>query len=315
MPPQINCFVQSMTRFQNTMAEMNTILNQTRAVIDLLKEGPPVENIPPPDPLDFMGELLHFSKTPEGAKPVELENPEYDPDAREGDPDSIQFWTVPAFVVKMKELGSMSVDENPLLDPNGEYQTKVKTSIRNAPDKVAEAKRICELYKRHLDTVILAQLRSDLDRIAESFEKSWNAATTEEARTAALNTFAMSYATATRSQIGAEANSCMNIHTGKYEAPPTFAKVVMGVLFNGAAAAQKMFDKNFSALDKLNLGLDAKSIATNELGVSNATLAKTLLPSFLYSGPSADEIVLNAIVEDTKNMGDKDKSYQIDIGI
>ncbi len=314
MPPQINCFVQSMTRFQNTIAEMNTILNQTRAVIDALKEGPAVENLPPPDPLDIMGDMLHSAKKPEGAKLVELENPAYDPAAPEGDPDRIPSWTVPAFVVKMNELGKLNFKNNALLNPNGEYQTKIKTSIRNAPDKVEEAKRICELFKRHLDTVILATQREDMDKIAASFEKSWNAATTEDARTAALNAFAMSYATSTRAQIATEANSYVSIYTGQYEAPPTFAKVVMGVLFNGAAAAQKMFDRNFSTMDKINLGLDAKSIATNELGVSSATLAKTMLPSFLYNGPSADEIILSAISEDAQKMGG-DKSYQIDIGV
>ena len=314
MPPQINCFVQSMTRFQNTMAEMNTILNQTRAVIDLLKEGPKVEDILPPDPLDFIGEILHFSKTPEGAKLVDLENPMYDPAAPEGDPDRIQFWTVPAFVVKMQDLGAMNMQKNPLLNRNGEYQTKIRTSLQNAPDKVAEAKRICELFKRHLDTVLSAQLRRNLDDFAATFERNWNAAKSEEAQAAAIDTFAMSYATATRQEMSTQSNSYQSIYTGKYEAPPTFAKVVMGMLFNGAAAAQKMFDKNFSTLDKLNLGLDAKSIATKELGVSTASLAKTLLPSFMYSGPSADEIILSAISKDAEKMGG-DKSYQIDIGV
>ena len=34
LPPQINCFVQSMARLANTVSEMNSILNQTRTLLD-----------------------------------------------------------------------------------------------------------------------------------------------------------------------------------------------------------------------------------------------------------------------------------------
>ena len=81
LPPQINCFVQSMTRFQNTIAEMNTILRQTGTVIDMLKEGPAPDKIPPADPADPLGEVLALSTTPEGKAMVELENELYDPGA------------------------------------------------------------------------------------------------------------------------------------------------------------------------------------------------------------------------------------------
>ena len=60
---------------------------------------------------------------------------------------------------------------------------------------------------------------------------------------------------------------------------------------------------------------DVRSIATNELNVNSADLAKAvMLPKFLYKGPSAGKIIMDAVVEDTKNMGG-DNSCQIDIGI
>ena len=47
----------------------------------------------------------------------------------------------------------------------------------------------------------------------------------------------------------------------------------------------------------------------------SADLAKAvMLPKLLYKGPSAEKIIMDAVVEDTKNMGG-DNSYQIDIGI
>ena len=312
LPPQINCFVQSMTRFQNTIAEMNTILHQTGTVIDMLKEGPAPDKIPPADPADPLGEVLALSTTPEGKAMVELENDLYDPGADPDDPDSVKSWTVPAYVAKMVEYGS---PDGPLMDKDGEYQSRLRATIANAPDKPAEVSRIVELAVRHFDPVNLEGLIGQLRGMATTFATNWNAAPDDKAKAELIDSFVTLMARTMRQQINGYANSAKDLYTGTYEQPATFAKVVMGTLFNGAAAAQKMFDKNFSTTDKAKMILDATGVATGELNVSKADLAKTLLPSWMYNGPSADEIVLNAIVEDTKNMGDKEKSYQIDIGI
>ena len=312
LPPQINCFVQSMTRFQNTIAEMNTILRQTGTVIDMLKEGPAPDKIPPADPADPLGEVLALSTTPEGKAMVELENDLYDPGAAPDDPDSVKSWTVPAYVAKMVEYGS---PDGPLMDKDGEYQSRLRATIANAPDKPAEVSRIVELAVRHFDPVNLEGLIGQMRGMATTFATNWNAAPDDKAKAELIDSFVTLMARTMRQQINGYANSAKDLYTGTYEQPATFAKVVMGTLFNGAAAVQKMFDKNFSATDKAKMLLDATGVATGELNVSKADLAKTLLPSWMYSGPSADEIVLNAIVEDTKNMGDKKKSYQIDIGI
>ena len=66
-------------------------------------------------------------------------------------------------------------------------------------------------------------------------------------------------------------------------------------LFQTIKIYQQMFKRNFSTGDKAKMLLDATGIATSELNVSKADLAKTLLPSWMYSGPSADEIVLEPI--------------------
>jgi hypothetical protein len=89
----------------------------------------------------------------------------------------------------------------------------------------------------------------------------------------------------------------------------------MGALFTGADAAQKMFADNFTLMEKTKIGLAAGAIATGELGVSTAAMIRGGLPEFLRGdAPDTGTLVMNAIVNDAKNMGG-DKSYQIDIGI
>lgn len=310
MPPQINCFVQSMTRFQNVMAEMNTILNQTRAVIDSLKEGPGEDKLLPRDPLDLLNEMLYFSKTQEGNQIEQIENPEYRPHPRSPE-EKDKTLPVPAFIKKMYFYGNFS-NTNPLHNQNSEYHESIKQSIRNAPDKVAEARRIAGLFTRHVDPNLGKILIDTVNGYVTEFERSWNSAQSEIGKEAALKTFAGSIAMVFRQQMNGQASSYLMLFRHKYELPTTFAKVVMGALFNGADAVNKMFDRNFSFLEKLNIGLDAKKIATSELNVKNTTILKAAMP--FYKGPSVDEIVMDAIIDDTKNMGG-DNSYQIDIGV
>ncbi len=60
---------------------------------------------------------------------------------------------------------------------------------------------------------------------------------------------------------------------------------------------------------------DFNKIATGELHVKSADMVRGALPSWLRgNAPDSETLVMNAIVEDAKNMGG-DKSYKIDIGI
>ena len=89
----------------------------------------------------------------------------------------------------------------------------------------------------------------------------------------------------------------------------------MGALFTGADVAQKMFDDNFTTLEKAKIGVAAGAIATGELHVKSADMVRGALPAWLRgNAPDTETLVMNAIVEDAKNMGG-DKSYKIDIGI
>ena len=309
MPPQINCFVQSMTRFQNTMAEMNAILNQTKAAIDVLADLPPLEGQPPErDPFDFLGRMVDLQRSPEGRVPVqtvdEFDEPKVD---EKGDPVM-----VPSYVMRMMELGAT---EGVLDEENGPEHRKLADALRAAPDKIAKVRSVVAEFNAHFDPVNSAQLIGDMNRTAEAFERSWNAATTDEERDRVIVDFTWNHLKNVRGVISGQGSSANRFHTGKYDAPTTFANVVMGALFTGADVAQKMFDDNFTTLEKAKIGLAAGAIATGELGVRTADMVRSALPAWLRGdAPDTETLVMNAIVEDAQKMGG-DKSYKIDIGI
>ena len=89
----------------------------------------------------------------------------------------------------------------------------------------------------------------------------------------------------------------------------------MGALFTGADVAQKMFDDNFTMLEKTKIGVAAGAIATGELHVKTTDMVRSALPAWLRGDvPDTETLVMNAIVNDANDMGG-DKSYKIDIGI
>ncbi len=312
LPPQINCFVLSMTRFQNTIGEMNAIMNQTRAAIDALKDCPPPDKLLAPDPLDLFSEIQQLQTTEAGRKLVEMENVMYYPDAPEGDFSSFETIKVPAFVLKMDQYGSFDGG----VDSEGsEYRTAITDSIKNAADKVVEVRRIAGLFIRHFDPDNMPKLISDINSFHLLFERQWNAATTDEEKANAIKTFVDSFAGAVRQQMQTCSNTAQKLYAGRFPVPNSFAKVVMGTLFNGAAAAEKIFDDNFSTIEKLQLGNDSRKIATGELNVSTIDLGRGMLPAWLRGdAPTADQLIMEAIIRDTERMGG-DKSYQLDVGV
>ena len=312
MPPQINCFVQSMTRFQNTMAEMNAILNQAKAAVDVLSDLPaPTEPPPERDPFDYLGRMLDLQRGPGNKSLVravegygQFANPMLDADE--------QPVMVPSYAMQMRQL---SEREGPLDEENGDEHRKLIATLNAAPDKVAKVRSVIATAISHFDPKNAEHLIEQMNNIADHFARDWDAAKTDEAKDQAIADFTYAYMTSMRSAISALASSAIRFHSQKYEAPTTFANVVMGALFTGADVAQKMFDDNFTTLEKTKIGLAAGAIATGELHVKSADMVRGALPAWLRgNAPDTETLVMNAIVEDAKNMGG-DKSYKIDIGI
>ena len=84
------------------------------------------------------------------------------------------------------------------------------------------------------------------------------------------------------------------------EAPDSFASIIMKTFFDDIDVATELINNTFEG-DELSLANSAREIAKNELGLG-------------FFGSMVPSNVLNAIVNDTHNMGG-DNSYQLDIGI
>ena len=188
-------------------------------------------------------------------------------------------------------------------------------ALKAAPDRVAKVRSVIATAISHFDPKNSEVLIGQLNDVADSFARNWDAAKTDEARELLISEFTMDYLRDIRSQISSYGTTATSFHSTKYEAPTTFANVVMGALFTGADVAQKMFSDNFTTLEKTKIGVAAGAIATGELHVRTTDMVRSALPAWLRGDvPDTETLVMNAIVEDAKNMGG-DKSYQIDIGI
>ena len=298
-----------MTRFQNTMAEMNAILNQTKAAIDALSDLPAPEGpIPERDPFDYFGRMVDLQRSPGGKVPVQ-------PLDMFGDPmvdDDGNPVMVPSYAIQMTELGEFG---GPFSNENGPEHNKLIVALNAAPDKVAKVRSVIATAISHFDPTNARQLIGQLNDIADKFDSDWNAATTDEARAQIIFDFTLDYLRTVRGQVSSYGSISTKFHSANYEAPTTFANVVMGALFTGADVAQKMFGDNFTALEKAKIGVAAGAIATGELHVKTTDMVRSALPAWLRGDvPDTETLVMNAIVEDAKNMGG-DKSYKIDIGI
>ena len=60
LPPQINCFIQSLVRLSNTVTEMNTIMNQCKAMLDSANKM--TCPVPERDELDLVGQQFFASE-------------------------------------------------------------------------------------------------------------------------------------------------------------------------------------------------------------------------------------------------------------
>ena len=140
LPPQINCFVQSMARLANTISEMNTIINQTRALIDTVdgyvRPGP----APQRDELDLLGIALDFRTSAEGQVRVDDDNETLSYHHPDGTPFQIS-----AFLHHLgtEGFGGFSFEDAPF-QTNGAYYNKVLARLTNAQDPAEEARKLTD---------------------------------------------------------------------------------------------------------------------------------------------------------------------------
>ncbi len=294
LPPQVNCFIQSMVRLQNTVSEMNTIMNQAKALLDattgLVK--PPAG---PRDEMDFIGPLLDFKFSEAGHKMVR----------NRGDYVMRGAEKITAFQNRLfsAELGGQNTSNIPALKEGGEYFEKCRDRLAKAANPVVEARRLVDLLRPYAnpenDTDPCNGNITNATLNVDEFERALAAAQTPEAKAAAIRTFADEHCKIVAAFLSTIKNAERALADFPILPPNSFASAVMGVLFGGADAVANMIDKNFTAAERTSLMFSVKAKSVSELHLG------------WFAG---QETIINAIIEDSQSMGG-DTSYKVDIGV
>ena len=298
LPPQINCFVQSMARLSNTLSEMNTIINQTSELLDAadgyIRQGP----APQRDELDLLGMALDFRNTPEGKAPVA------DDQSVVGLAKDGKNIPISAFCHRLTDdtgFGGFSLEDGTTFKPGGEYHGRVMDRILNAQDSVAEARKLADMFKTHADAEHNESSQIYVDLVDEAIAKLQTdlaAADTPEKKSAAAKAFASTYGTSLQKvmeSIQQIEGSLVYMRTFEsVEAPSSFANAVMTTIMDNFDALSDTFAESQGRLIK-----DVFMITSGELGVK------------FWAG---EETRVQAVKDDALKMAG-DNSYQIDIGV
>ena len=295
LPPQINCFVQSMARLANTISEMNTIINQTRALIDTVDAYVRPGRAPQRDELDLLGIALDFRTSAEGQVRVDDDNGQLSWSKADGTPFPISTYL---HHLGSEGFGGFSFEGN-TFQPGGAYYEKVLERVTNAQDPAEEARKLTDMFAANADLEHNKSNEAYLLTLNEAVEKI-NNATTEDGKTAAVKSFAFEYCNSIRPVLQAmenTENSLAELRSledyGKIQ-PKSFASALMGILTDNFDALSNTFADSTG-----RLLVDVKSISMNELGLG------------LFSGQQA---TIDAIKKDARDMPGEN-SYQVDIGV
>ena len=298
LPPQINCFVQSMARLSNTLSEMNTIINQTSELLDAadgyIRQGP----APQRDELDLLGMALDFRNTPEGKMPVA------DDHSVVGLAKNGKDVPISAFCHRLTDevgFGGFSLEDGETFQAGGDYHSRVMDRILNANDPVAEARKLADMFKTHADAEHneSSQIYVDLvDEAIVKLEQDLAAADTQEKKSAAVKAFASSYGTSLQKVmegIQQIEGSLVYMRTFEsVEAPSSFANAVMTTIMD-----------NFDALS------DTFADSRTRLIGDVYTITSSELKTGWFAGEATR---VQAVKDDALQMAG-DNSYQIDIGV
>ena len=301
LPPQINCFVQSMARLANSVSEMNTILNQTRALIDAadgyVRQGP----APQRDELDILGMAIDFRMSPEGQARQEDDKEQVGIAHADGTP-----FQVSAFHHRLGEdgFGGFSFENSMrTFKEGGEYYNKLHARVANAQNPANEARKLADMLIANADAEHNAATQSYLLTLNEAIA-GLESADTPEKKTKAVRLFAQQYCQVlnaiftgmdgTESSL-AEYRSLEE--TGNIQ-PKSFASAIMDILMDQLDA---MMDTTFTSV-KGDLIKDITSIGSKELNLS------------YWSMFTDQEGTIRKFKKDSLKMAGDD-SYQIDIGV
>jgi hypothetical protein len=288
LPPQINCFIQSMVRLSNTLAEMNTIMNQSKALLEATNQlRKPGEQR---DELDLIGKIFDVFLSDEGKELVPASD-----NAPKGK-------KIPRYakILNSQEYGGVSKPTSKMFKKDGIYMGKVVSRLTAAEDPIAAATKLVETLKGHLDLECSVGDKDNNKRLTDALEQlktEYAKAKTDEDKQNAFKDFANEYTSSVQTVLSATSISLSIGRETKLDRPKLFANAITSILFENFNTVKQ----NFSVGDQLTLGSNASNIAYNELKLG------------YWESFSADKVV-QAIIEDSNKMGG-DKSYQVDIGV
>ena len=298
LPPQFNCFVQSMARLSNSVVEMNTIVNQSSELLnaanDYVRQGPAPER----DDLDILGMAFDFRATAEGHVLVDDDNDQVGVTNPDGTPAKIS-----AFHHHLTDegFGGIPLADSSAFRPGGAYHAKVVERLSNVADPVNEAKAIVEKFKANVNmediqqSSILLSAEEAVDTLAKDLA---DAKDDPEAKKKAIAKFAGTYSAGYNAILSQcqEAESQL-VQTRIYETierPRAFAYAIVTTLLDNFATLETTF-----ADQKAKIVSDVYFITSNELKAG------------WFAGP---ESRIQSIKDDAKKMAG-DGSYKVDIGV
>ena len=304
LPPQINCFIQSLVRFSNTISEINTIVNQTRALMaqSAKLQVPDQQNR---DELDLMGKIFDSYTSEDGQKMIHYEldmggRKVFIPEEAQK-PDDLKL---PAYLMLLQSdvFGGDQKITAPMFQDGGTYTESVKNRLTYSPNTLEAATKLVETFVWHCDTEHSEYYTSEADNarvaLAQLTAALRAAGDNADAKSAAINQFAVAFAS--------QQATALQIMTSHFAAnyrdtPPTaFSGAITDILFDNFVAMSDAIGG-----DRDTFITDARNIAVGELHANIWSFTPNLL-----AVPS----IVSAIRKDANSVGG-DNSYQIDIGV
>ncbi len=287
LPPQINCFVQSMMRLQNSIAEMNTIINQCNKVYDAVNNFRIPSDKVITDELDLYGQVLTYSQTEEGQTIIE-----------DFDDDDLKI-KIPKFHEKITAVCGNGA---PTFRRGGDYYNKVLKVMSEATNPIEGAEKMQALLLKHLDLNYSDTdmgLRDNLNNAMERLKNSLETAgDNTDLKQKAIAVYTGAFCDCQRYAINNLSTD--NLDT-KTESPASFANVIMKTFFDDVDVAMDIISKKFES-DSSTLQESVRKEGAN-LGFG--------IKQFFTEGI---EGLLKRFQDSSMKMGG-DNSYQIDIGI
>ena len=296
LPPQINCCVQSMARLANTPSEMNSILNQTRTLLDSADGYQLPGPAPQRDPLDLLGRASDFRASPEGQ--VKVTDDLGQLEVTHADGTSFQVSTF-MHHLGSEGFGGFAFDDGKTFQSGGKYYNAVSDRVKNAQNPAQAARELVDMLTRSSDAEHNSKAPACIAPVAEVIARIENASNEEE-KAAAISLFTANFCSVSKTLFDLmETSESEVVSMRAYEEagqiqPKTFASALMGILMDNFDVLQDTFEDVSGQLMK-----DVYFITSDELKAG------------YFAGEGKR---VQVIKEDARKMPG-DNSYQVDIGV